>query len=139
MGHTVIHGRRTHESLKGRHLDGRRIIILSGSLEAVPDNAQALAPGLAEAYRIAAEEFDDTETFVAGGGRVYRHALERELIDRMYLTLVEADVQGDTFFPPYDPSRWEVVHSEHHDQDERHAYPFVFQTLERRPLDEEAE
>ncbi len=132
MRHTVIHGRRTHQSLEGRRLDGRRVIVLSETLQRTPENAHAVAPSLERALQIAADEYQESEAFISGGGSVYKEALDRNLIDRMYLTLVEASIEADTFFPSYDPDRWEVVFAEHHPRDDRHAYSFTFQTLERR-------
>jgi dihydrofolate reductase len=73
---------------------------------------------------------DDDEVFVAGGAQIYRLALPRA--DRIYLTVVHAEVPGDTVFPPFDESAWQLRADEHCDSDERHAHAFSFRTYDRR-------
>lgn len=131
MGHTLLMGRRTFQSLKGRRLSGRRIIVLSRSLQTRPDNADSLAESMAEGLEIARDRFDETELFVSGGEQVYHQALARDLVDRMYLTVVRAQVEGDTFFPEFEPGRWQEVGRSEHAADDRHAHAFSFRTLER--------
>lgn len=132
MGHTLIMGRRTHESLHGRKLPGRRLILLSGTLNEVPENADALATDLEGALALAREKYRDEEAFVAGGAQVYAAALGSDLVDRMYLTLVEADVEADTFFPAFDEEAWIVRFRQDHPADERHRYPYTFQIIDRQ-------
>jgi dihydrofolate reductase len=83
---------------------------------------------VSEALKLAG---DDTEVMVIGGGQVYRDFLPRA--DRIYLTRVQAEVDGDTYFPEIDASDWQMVSSEHHDVDEKHAYAFEMMVFERRP------
>jgi len=91
-GHAVIMGRRTYESI-GRPLPNRRnIVVTARSLPAVetyPTLSQALV-ALSGVERV----------FVIGGGRLYKEALPKA--DELYLTLVEREVDADTFFPPYE-------------------------------------
>ena len=68
---------------------------------------------------------------VIGGGQVYRDFLPRA--DRIYLTRVQADVEGDTFFFDIDQTRWQLVSSKHHDADAKHAYAFDLMVFDRRP------
>lgn len=131
MGHTLIMGRRTHQSLGGRVLPGRRIIVLSRTLNRRPPNADRVADSLARALEIAERELGESEVFITGGEEVYDLALEKDLVDRMYLTLVEAEIEADTFFPTFDPDKWQVLSCESHPADDRHRYPFTFTTLER--------
>jgi dihydrofolate reductase len=125
IGKPLIMGRRTWESI-GRPLPQRTSIVLTrdrgfkcdGCLIArTPDEAMELA-GAAP------------EIIVFGGARVFEDFLPRA--DRIYLTEVDADVGGDTFFPPLDPSDWEVVEAVEHPADERHPYDFSFLTLDRK-------
>lgn len=125
MGHAVVMGRTTYETLEGA-LPGRRNIVLSRSPELRCEGAEVVAT-LDEALGLAA---DDDEVFVAGGAEVYRAALPRA--DRLYLTVVHTEVSGDTFFPPFDESEWVLRADERHERDERHAYAFSFRTYERR-------
>ena len=69
------------------------------------------------------------EVMVIGGAQIYELALP--LADRLYLTTVHAEPQGDVFFPSVDLSGWQVVAEERREADERHSSAFTFQTLER--------
>jgi dihydrofolate reductase len=125
MGHPVIMGRRTFESI-GKALPGRLNIVVSR-------NPQYRAPGctvvesLEAAWRAAA---DAAEAFVIGGTSLFAEALP--LADRIHLTEVDADVPGDTWFPEFDRSHWNEREVAHHAIDARHAYPFRIVVLERR-------
>ncbi len=131
MGHAVIMGRVTWEPIAERGLPGRRVIVLSrGDPGAVPGTASDVSVvGSLEAALGLAEP--DHEIFIAGGAAVYRQALAADLVDRMYLTLVEAEVSGDAFFPEYDAGDWEVVAEQHHPADAENPFAMRFQTLDR--------
>jgi dihydrofolate reductase len=103
LGHTVVMGRKTFESI-GRPLDGRRNIVLTRQQGGHHEGVEA-ARSLDEALAMA-----DGDVFVIGGGEVYREALP--LADTIYLTRVEGDYAGDTFFPPIDPEVWSEVSRE---------------------------
>jgi dihydrofolate reductase len=128
QGHTVILGRRTWESF-ATPLPGRRILVVTRrqgwQLPKGVETVRSLDEGLERA-----REAGDLEAFVAGGTEIFREALPRA--DRIYLTLVEAEVPGDTYFPDFDVAGWKIVEEEHHEPDADHAFPFTFQTLERR-------
>jgi dihydrofolate reductase len=130
MGHTLIMGRRTWESF-ATPLPGRRIIVITRRPDWQPEG---LAEGVEVAHSLAesldrARESGDSEAFVAGGTEVFREALPQA--DRIYLTRVEAEVPGDTYFPEFDVSGWEIIEEEHHETDADHLFPFTFQTLDR--------
>lgn len=127
MGHALILGRKTYESI-GRPLPGRRMIVITRRPDWWTPGAEGVevVHSLEEALSLAA---GDGEVFVAGGGEIYREALPRA--DRIYLTQVEAEVDGDTRFPDFDPSDWKIVEEEHHEPDTQHAFPFTFRTLDR--------
>jgi dihydrofolate reductase len=124
MGHHVILGRKTYESI-GRPLPGRKLVVLSRQADLVIPGAR-VAADLRKAVELC---HDDQEPFCAGGQQVYRDALE--LADRIYLTLVHADVDGDAYFPTILSTDWRLVHEEHRQADERNAYDLTFQTLQR--------
>lgn len=128
MGHHLLLGRRTWESI-GRPLAGRRMVVVSRGAPALPPEV-ALAPTLDAALALAAAAGED-EVFVGGGARLYAEALPRA--DRLHLTRVLAEVPGDAFFPDFDASAWRAVERVHHAADERHPHAFVFETLERVP------
>ncbi len=98
MGHPVIMGRKTFESLP-KALAGRTNIVIS-SQKSIPGIDQVmLVSSLDEAIEIAQKSPGSEETFVIGGGQIYAQAINRA--DRLYLTLVDATADADTFFPDY--------------------------------------
>ncbi|GMR10368.1 MAG: dihydrofolate reductase [Anaerolineae bacterium] len=129
MGHTVIMGHATWEPIAERGLPGRRVIVLSRA--GVLESADAVASSLSEAVQIAAQDGRETETFIAGGAQVYQEALDRALVDRMYLTIVHGQVGADSFFPIYDSTEWTTVKSEVRAADERNPFRMTFCCLER--------
>lgn len=118
MGHAVVMGRATFESI-GRPLPGRTNIVLTRAPDWSHDGVE-VAGSLDEALRIAAS--DGLDVFVAGGAEVYRAALE--VAHRLELTEVDAEPEGDTWFPPVDWSLWQEV-----SRDAREGFSFV--TYER--------
>jgi len=92
MGHPLIMGRKTYESI-GHPLSGRKNIILTRQANYVAPGCR-VACSLEEALALVA---DAGEVFVCGGGEVYCQALP--LAQRLYLTLIEVDVEGDAWFP----------------------------------------
>ncbi len=125
MGHTVIAGRKNYESI-GRPLPGRTNII-------VTRDPAYRAPGCTVVHSIdAALEAAgaDNEIFVIGGAQIYEQTIR--LAERMYLTLVHARIEGDAFFPPFDPGEWNEIEREQHAADERHVYAYTFITLVRK-------
>lgn len=129
MGHALIFGRKTYESLGGRELPGRKLIVLSRSRLARPGMNTAVS--LSEALRVAERQLGDPEPFIGGGGQVFAEALERGLADRMYLTLVHGAVPADTFFPEYRQDQWRVTEWEEHTADQDNSLAMTFQTLVR--------
>lgn len=132
LGHTLIMGRTTWEPLSGRGLPGRRIIVLSRS-GLLGGNNIKVASSLNDALKLAKQDLGETETWIAGGAQVYRAALAQEVVDRMHLTLVHAQVEADTYFPPYEQADWQVSAAEHRPADAENLYPVTFTTLERTP------
>jgi dihydrofolate reductase len=132
LDHTVIMGRKTFEEIH-RPLANRRNVVISRNPDFRPHGV-TVVPSLAEALAWGATE---REVFVIGGGEIYRLALPRA--DRLYLTVVHAEVEGDTYFPPFDRPDWALEEEAFHPADERHAFPFSFRTYHRvrsapRPL-----
>lgn len=124
MGHHLIMGRRTFESI-GRPLPGRISIVLTRQRSYAPAGVQ-VAASLEDALRLAR---GDDEVFVGGGAGVYRQTLD--LADRMYLTLLPDDFEGDTCFPRYDESLWEVRRTEVHEPEKTDPNRYTFLTLDR--------
>ena len=125
MGHPIIMGRRTWESI-GKALPGRRNIVVSRNPEYRAEGAVVVG-SLTEAWRAAG---DAEEACVIGGTSLFAEALPQA--DRIHLTEVEADVPGDTFFPPFERGQWEEREVARQPRDERHEHPFRIVVLERR-------
>lgn len=132
LGHPIITGRKNYESVppKFRPLKGRLNIVITRD-PAYEAPGAVVVTSLEAALERAKEEHKE-EVFIIGGGQIFREALEKNLIDRLYLTLVHADVKGDTHFPPIDAADWQEKSRERHEADDRHANPFSFVTLDRK-------
>lgn len=129
MGHTVIMGRRTWESI-GRALPGRKMVVVTRQ----PDYRIEVA-GVAKAASLtAAIEFaraaGDEEAFVIGGAELYREALAKA--QRLYYTRVLAAVEGDTRFPTINWDEWRLIETINHPADAKNDYPCAFEVYERR-------
>lgn len=124
MGRPVVMGRRTRESL-GRALPGRRNIVISRSRETDYPDAEVVASLQTALERCAGEE----EVMILGGGQIYQEALPRA--DRIELTRIETELEGDTHFPEIDTGSWREVASRHRPADEKNAWPMTFLRLER--------
>jgi len=125
MGSSIIMGRKTYESI-GRLLPGRTTIVVTRQ-EAYPVAAGAL---LANSVPAALERAGGgSEAFVIGGAEIYRAAFA--LVDRMYVTVVDAEVAGDTFFPAWDSSQWQLIEQSDHAADERNAFDYSFRIYDR--------
>jgi dihydrofolate reductase len=131
MGHPVIMGRRTWESI-GRPLPGRRNIVVSRNPAYVAPGATVVG-SLDEAWRVAGDSSVDgpaKEACVIGGTSLFEEALP--VADRIHLTEVEADVPGDTWFPPFDRTAFTEREVARQPRDERHEHAFRIVVLERK-------
>lgn len=128
-GHQVVMGRRTFESLPGP-LPKRRNIVVTRQADYQADGIE-VAHSLEEAIAMAEAraESPDEVLFVLGGAVLYEAALP--LADRLDLTMVDAEVDGDTRFPAFDESGWRETESIDHPADADHAMGFRVRVLER--------
>ena len=125
MGKPIIMGRKTYESI-GRPLPGRTNIVLTRS----PDfHAEGVvtANTLQQALDYASLE---DEVMIIGGSSIYELALPGA--DRLYMTYVESDCEGDAWFPEFDIERWRIVASEQHAADEKNSSDYRFVTYDRK-------
>ncbi|WP_332640426.1 dihydrofolate reductase [Brevundimonas sp.] len=132
VGKPCVMGRRTWESLPLKPLPGRLNIILSRD-ESFAARGALVCTTLDEAIEIAretAEEDGVDEICVIGGAGLFEKALPRA--KRLYLTEVEAEPEGDVFFPAFDETAFVKVSSEAHPAGEKDDHAFVFRVLERR-------
>ena len=131
LGHPVIMGRRTFESMN-RPLPGRANIVLTGRPDYSPEGAlvaRSFEEGLAIAGQDCAGTGQDT-AFVIGGARVYEAGLL--VATRLHVTWIEAEIDGDTWFPEVDWSLWEETSSRHHGTDAAHDHAFRIATYVRK-------
>jgi len=128
MGHTVVLGRRTWESI-GRPLPGRRMVVISRRAEdRAGVDGVAFVASLDGAIQLA-EGAGDDEVFIIGGEELYGEGLSKA--SRLYLTRVHAEVDGDRRFPDVDWNDWRLVESEPHAADISNDHPFSFELYER--------
>ena len=125
LGKPVVMGRATHESI-GRPLPGRRNIVLSRDPAYLAQGCETASSLEAALNTLQAVE----EVMIIGGASIYESALP--ICTRMYVTLIEEEYVGDTWFPWYDKKEWEEMSMEEHPVDETHDVPFTFLLLERR-------
>lgn len=127
INHHIIMGRNCFESI-GRPLPKRTNIVITR-------NPFYIASGCLMVYSIAeglkmAESNGETEAFIIGGGEIYKQSVD--LWDRLYLTEVDLDTEGDVFFPKLIMSEWQLVSEEQHTQDEKNEFNYFFKVFERR-------
>ncbi len=123
-GHPVVMGRKTWESL-GRPLPKRtNVVITRQSLEI---EGCTVVHSFAAALALFSE---DEEVFVIGGAQIYAEALA--VADRMQLTMVCRDYEGDTSFPEWSAAEWEEVSREEFARGENYEYPFIFIEYRRK-------
>lgn len=129
MGKPLIMGRKTHESI-GRPLPGRVNIVLTRDRQWTADGV-VVVNDLDAAITAAKNACDDTnvdEVMIIGGEQIYKMTLDAA--HRLYLTEVDADVQGDAYFPAVDIQQWHKSYEKLPDNTERYHYRFV--VLERK-------
>ncbi len=125
VGKPVIMGRKTFESIGSRPLPNRPNLVISR-------NAELSIPGVQvfQSIESALKTLQDVdEVIIMGGGQLYQQMLPQA--DKLYLTLIDADLEGDTLFPDWTAFQWNEIERNSHSVDERHAYAFDFVTLER--------
>jgi dihydrofolate reductase len=125
MGKPIIMGRKTFESI-GKALPNRTNIIITRDPEYKAEDC-VVVHSVDQAIGAAGNA---EEVMVIGGSQIYKEFLPK--VNRMYLTIVEADFEGDVSFPEYDIKEWKEVAYEEHEKDAENAYDYVFITLERK-------
>ena len=131
MGHPIIMGRKTHESI-GKALPGRTNIVVTHEPNYTAEGCMVVH-NLEEAIQTAREQEilkqvqdDEQEIFIIGGGQIYKEAIK--LADKLYLTYIDKEIEGDVFFPDY--SEFKKVISES-DWQEHEGTKYKFLELER--------
>jgi dihydrofolate reductase len=128
MGHHLIMGRKTYESI-GKALSGRQMIVISRNPDFNAPGARVVT-SLEDAMQIA-HQAGETEIFIAGGSQIF--ALALPLADRIYLTRVHAITRADTFCPEINWADWTLASQEDHSADEKNEFPSTFLIFDKHP------
>lgn len=123
----VIMGRKTYDSI-GRALPKRRNIVLTQKDINFPDGIEVIN-SLDTLYAMDKENPTE-ELFVIGGGDIFKQVLPKS--DRMYITLIEETFEGDTFFPTFDESEWDLTSKVKGIKDEKNPYEYYFLQYDRK-------
>jgi len=123
-GHTVIMGRKTFDSV-GKPLPRRRNIVVTR--QDISIEGCEVVQSIEAALALCAGE---DEVFIVGGAEIYRQAIP--LTNRIYLTIIDQEFEGDTFFPELDKADWQETQRENFEPDDKNKYSYSFITLERR-------
>ncbi|MEK7551639.1 MAG: dihydrofolate reductase [Patescibacteria group bacterium] len=124
LNHPIIMGRKTFQSI-GKALPQRTNIVITNDPNFTAENV-VIVSSIEEAITKAKESEGFEEIYIIGGGQIYKQALDKDLVDRLYLTLVEGDFKADTFFPDY--SNFKLVFKENQVVGD---YKFSFVILEK--------
>ncbi|WEJ62041.1 type 3 dihydrofolate reductase [Thiomicrorhabdus lithotrophica] len=124
-GKPVVMGRKTFESIGSKPLPNRPNYVISRQADFVAIGATVFS-SVDEALQ---ELSEHEEVIIMGGGQLYNMMLPKA--DKLYLTQINADINGDTFFPDWTKVAWNELSRVHHQKDENHAFEFDFVTLER--------
>ncbi len=127
MGHTMIMGRKTFESI-GKPLKGRRTIILT-SKEGYDAEGADVVHSIKDAIKLVKGEKD---VFVAGGSEIYRQFIDLFYTRRLLITRIYANFDGDAFFPEINPEKWDMIDNQDHEPDEKNKYPYAFQVYKKK-------
>ena len=125
-GFPVIMGRKSFESVN-KPLPGRTNIVITTN----PDwkvETVIVVKNLKDAIQKAAET-NSKQIFIIGGGDIYKQSMD--IADSIYITRVHADLEGDTFFPEIDRSKWKLTSNQDFEADEKHEYSYSFQIWEK--------
>ena len=126
LGKPVIMGRSTFESFGAKPLPKRLNIVVSKNSTYQAEGA-VMAVSLDDALQKAG---DVEEVMIIGGSSIYEQMLPRA--DRLYMTVVHADVEGDAWFPEFDQNEWQTIEEEHHRSDEKNPCDYSFYILTRK-------
>jgi dihydrofolate reductase len=124
MGHNLIMGRKTFESL-GKPLPGRPHIIISKQKNYFPEGA-SVVDSIEKAIELAKE---DNQPFIFGGGEIYKLTLH--LVQKIYITKVHANFEGDTFFPELSSDEWKLVDCQKFEPDDKNKFSYSYLEYDR--------
>jgi dihydrofolate reductase len=135
LGKAIVMGLNTFKSIGEKPLPGRKHIILNNDPSYVPPENCVAAHSIDEVLKIIENDPSQSsgqkqEIFVCGGASVYKQFLP--LADRLYLTFIHQDFEGDTYFPEFDINAWKEIKRMDCEPDEKNPYSYSFVVLERK-------
>jgi dihydrofolate reductase len=130
--HYVIMGRKNFNSIPAKYcpLKNRTNVIVTRQVGFIAQDC-VVVNSIEEGIKLAQFEGED-ECFIIGGGQIYQHALDNDLVDRMYLTHIHQDFDADTFFPKFEPENWFCKEIMNHQKDEKNIYDFTVDQYDRK-------
>jgi dihydrofolate reductase len=132
VGYPIITGRKNYESIppKFRPLSDRKNIILTHQKNYIAPGA-TIVNTIQDALTEAKKE-QKNKCFVIGGGEIYKLFLEKNLVDKLIITWVDATIEADTFFPELDFSNWDVKEEKKYTKDDKNNYDFTICSYEKK-------
>jgi len=127
LGKPVVMGRKTYESFGARPLPERTNIVITRDKDYHSDGAitvHSIDAALEQAGQV-------DELMIIGGASFYEQMLP--IADRLYITEVQGEFEGDAWFPPYDASEWQEIASQMHPADDKNTHACRFMIFERKP------
>ncbi|WP_291725529.1 dihydrofolate reductase [Bernardetia sp.] len=131
LGHHVLVGRKTYQSFNVQLVE-RPALILTRKSDYTPKYEDDQTISTLEDGIQKAKENNETELFIIGGGEIYKQALEKNLVTHMYITEIDAIIEGDTFFPDFDESEWSIIRKDSFSAGEKNDYDYSFVLYERK-------
>jgi dihydrofolate reductase len=125
LGHTILMGRKTFESIGSKPLPGRKNVVITRDV-----NFKSEGVDIYHSIDKALEQLIDEDIFIIGGAQIYEQTLQ--LTDFLYITRVNTTVDGDAYFPEISSSNWELIQEEMHPIDEKNHLEMRFQVYQKR-------
>ena len=127
IDHHIIMGRNCYNSI-GKPLPKRTNVILTRDPFYISSSC-LVAHSIEEALTMAFDN-GEKEAFIIGGGEIYKESMH--FWDKLYLTEVDLEIEGDIFFPEIDMKEWKLISEEAHEKDDKNEYNYVFKVFERK-------
>jgi len=122
IGHTVVMGRKTWDSLPIKPLPNRRNLVLTSNRNLHFEGAEPIY----SPEELLAQINDQEEVFIIGGASVYKTFIN--IAQKLYITRIEGTFEADVYFPKIDTSRWQLVEETYISNDDKNPYSMIFQT-----------
>jgi len=126
-GKIVIMGQNTYDSLPIKPLPNRTNIVITDDPEQVFEDC-VTAHSIEDAIQKSVYHTDD-EVFIIGGGSIYKQFMPYS--NKLYITRIDADIEGDTYFTDIDEDEWTIMFKERHEKDEKNQYNYTYEIYER--------